>query len=83
MVNLFCYQAEIDPALRNTDPVGVLPGEQGQPALPLILHYLITPYAPDPLNASGTRLALSGGFWLPSEKASTISATSTIIMPFR
>lgn len=46
-VNVFLYQAEIDPALRNTDSISVLPGEQGQPALPLILHYLITPYAPD------------------------------------
>ncbi len=46
-VNVFLYQAEIDPALRNTDPHSTVPGEGGQPALPLILHYLITPYAPD------------------------------------
>jgi hypothetical protein len=46
-VNLFLYHTEIDGALRNTDPVGLQPGETGEPALPLILHYLLTPYAPD------------------------------------
>ncbi len=55
-VNVFLYQAEIDGALRNTDPVNVAPGERGQPALPLVLHYLITPYAPDADDVQAHRL---------------------------
>ncbi len=55
-VNVFLYQAEMDGALRNTDPVNVAPGESGQPALPLILHYLITPYAPDADDIQAHRL---------------------------
>jgi Pvc16 N-terminal domain len=55
-VNVFLYQAEIDGALRNTDPVNVAPGESGQPALPLILHYLITPYAPNADDIQAHRL---------------------------
>ena len=55
-VNVFLYQAAIDGALRNTDPVNVAPGESGQPALPLILHYLITPYAPDADDVVAHRL---------------------------
>ena len=55
-VNVFLYQAQIDPALRNTDPVSTVPGERGQPALPLILHYLITPYAPDADEIQAHRL---------------------------
>jgi Pvc16 N-terminal domain len=55
-VNVFLYQAEIDGALRNTDPVNAAPGESGQPALPLILHYLITPYAPDADDVQAHRL---------------------------
>lgn len=45
-VNLFLYQAEIDAALRNTPPTGLASGETGEPAMPLVLHYLLTPYAP-------------------------------------
>jgi hypothetical protein len=55
-VNVFLYQAEIDGALRNTDPVSIAPGESGQPTLPLILHYLITPYAPDADDVQAHRL---------------------------
>src|SRR5664279_6616224 len=55
-VNVFLYQAEIDGALRNTDPVNTAPGESGQPALPLVLHYLITPYAPDADDVLAHRL---------------------------
>jgi hypothetical protein len=55
-VNVFLYQAEIDGALRNTDPVNVAPGERGQPALPLVLRYLITPYAPDADEVQAHRL---------------------------
>jgi len=46
-VNVFLYRTQVDGALRNTDPTNLLPGEVGRPALPLILHYLLTPYAPD------------------------------------
>ncbi|RJO70866.1 DUF4255 domain-containing protein [Nocardia panacis] len=42
--NLFLYRTEVDAALRNADPLDLLPGESGDPALPLVLHYLITPY---------------------------------------
>src|SRR5262245_19729188 len=44
-VNLFLYQTSIDAALRNQDPPTVLPGETGYPGLPLVLHYMLTPYA--------------------------------------
>ncbi len=43
-VNLFLYRTEIAAGLRNEDPLDLTPGETGQPALPLALHYLITPY---------------------------------------
>ncbi|GAA0316902.1 DUF4255 domain-containing protein [Streptomyces polychromogenes] len=46
-VNLFLYQTEIAPALRNDPPPGLAPGESGEPALPLVLRYLLTPFAPD------------------------------------
>ena len=46
-VNLFLYQAEVIPALRNEPPADVNPGETGEPALPLVLRYLMTPFAPD------------------------------------
>jgi hypothetical protein len=45
-VNLFLYQTTTDAAWRNHDlPGQVRPGEQGQPPLPLVLHYLVTAYA--------------------------------------
>jgi hypothetical protein len=46
-VNLFLYQTGIAPELRNDPPVGLLPGELAEPALPLVLRYLLTPFAPD------------------------------------
>lgn len=55
-VNVFLYQTAIDGALRNTPPVNVAPAETGRPALPLILHYLITPYAPDADDVQAHRL---------------------------
>lgn len=55
-VNVFLYQAEMDGALRNVAPVTIAPGESGQPALPLILHYLITPYAPNADDIQAHRL---------------------------
>jgi hypothetical protein len=46
-INVFLYRTEVDGSLRNTDPPATTPGEIGHPALPLVLHYLLTPYAPD------------------------------------
>ena len=43
-VNLFLYRTEIASGLRNEDPPDLRPGETANPPLPLILHYLITPY---------------------------------------
>jgi hypothetical protein len=43
-LNLFMYRTSIDPALRNQEPPGLRGGETGQPALPLILSYLLTAY---------------------------------------
>ncbi|RZQ59321.1 DUF4255 domain-containing protein [Amycolatopsis suaedae] len=46
-VNLFLYQVEVEGSLRNTDRLDVLPGETGEPPLPLVLRYLVTPYLGD------------------------------------
>jgi hypothetical protein len=43
-INLFLYRTSIDAAWRNQDPPGIRPGEAGQPALPLVLSYLMTAY---------------------------------------
>lgn len=44
-VNLFLYQANVNPALRNTNlPHEVKAGESGSPALALDLYYLLTAY---------------------------------------
>lgn len=45
-LNLFLYRTAVDAAWRNTDPLGTHPGETRHPALPLVLHYLFTGYAP-------------------------------------
>lgn len=45
-VNLFLYQTSVAPERRNEPPPGLLPGESGEPALPLVLRYLLTPFAP-------------------------------------
>lgn len=73
LINVFLYQAEIDGALRNTDPVNVAPGESGQPGLPLILHYLITPYAPDADDVQAHRLL--GGALQALHSHSRLTAT--------
>ncbi|MFJ3880184.1 DUF4255 domain-containing protein [Streptomyces sp. NPDC090077] len=46
-VNLFLYQTGTAPELRNEPPPQLLPGESAEPALPLVLRYLLTPYVPD------------------------------------
>ncbi|MEO6703149.1 MAG: DUF4255 domain-containing protein [Jatrophihabitantaceae bacterium] len=55
-VNLFLYRTAIDPAWRNQDPVGVRPGELAEPALPLILSYLVTAYGQDDDDVLSHRL---------------------------
>ena len=55
-VNLFLYRTAIDPAWRNQDPVNVRPGESGEPALPLILSYLVTAYGQDDDDVLSHRL---------------------------
>jgi hypothetical protein len=55
-VNLFLYRTEIDQALRNEDPPGVTPGETAQPSLPLVLHYLMTPYVQGSKDLDAHRL---------------------------
>ena len=64
-VNLFLYQLQIDAALRNTDPTNVAPGETGQPGLPLILQYLLTPYASDDDDVKAHRLLGASSRALP------------------
>ncbi|HZF91066.1 DUF4255 domain-containing protein [Streptomyces sp.] len=46
-LNVFLYRTAVDGAWRNADPVGTHPGETRHPALPLVLHYLLTGYAAD------------------------------------
>ncbi|MEW2035005.1 DUF4255 domain-containing protein [Streptomyces roseifaciens] len=46
-LNVFLYRMTIDGTWRNVDPPGVRPGETGRPALPVVLHYLLTPYTND------------------------------------
>jgi Pvc16 N-terminal domain len=56
-LNLFLYHAGIDGAWRNMDMPGrVLPGESGNPPLPLNLYYLITAYGEDTDDNAGHRL---------------------------
>lgn len=55
-VNLFLYQTAIAGSWRNEPfPVG-LPGETDFPPLPLVLHYLVTPYVRDSDELIGHRL---------------------------
>ncbi|MEU5977584.1 DUF4255 domain-containing protein [Streptomyces sp. NPDC047315] len=46
VLNLFLHRTAIDPAWRNADPDGAHPGESRHPALPLVLHYLLTAHSP-------------------------------------
>ncbi|MGH3796778.1 MAG: DUF4255 domain-containing protein [Pseudonocardiaceae bacterium] len=55
-VNLFLYQTDVDGALRNEDAPDRLPGETGDPPLPLVLHYLLTPYVRDGKDIDAHRL---------------------------
>lgn len=55
-VNLFLYQTDVDGSLRNEDGPDRLPGETGDPPLPLVLHYLLTPYVRDGKDIDAHRL---------------------------
>ncbi|PXX60824.1 uncharacterized protein DUF4255 [Nocardia tenerifensis] len=50
-LNLFLYNTPMSAAFRNSDPMGLRPGESGSPPLPLMLHYLITAYGADEASA--------------------------------
>ncbi|MFE2124240.1 DUF4255 domain-containing protein [Rhodococcus aetherivorans] len=43
-LNLFLFATPLAAAWRNSDPIGLRPGETGQSPLPLVLHYLVTAY---------------------------------------
>lgn len=55
-VTLFLYEIDTDPALRNEDPSGLRPGEHGDPALPLVLHYLLTAFVPGGHDVTAHRM---------------------------
>jgi hypothetical protein len=50
-LNLFLFSTALAAAWRNSDPVGLAPGETGPAPLPLVLHYLVTAYATDEAGA--------------------------------
>lgn len=56
-LNVFLYSIGISPSWRNSDPLGVAPGETGPSPLPLVLRYLVTAYAANEVKAH----ALLGG----------------------
>jgi hypothetical protein len=56
VVNLFLYQTAIAGSWRNEPFPAGLPGETDFPPLPLILHYLITPYVRDADELTSHRL---------------------------
>ncbi len=51
-LNIFLYRTSIDGGWLNADPEGMRPGETRRPMLPLVLHYLVTPYANGDAGAS-------------------------------
>lgn len=55
-VNLFLYQTSIAGSWRNEPFPAGLPGETDFPPLPLVLHYLVTPYVRDADELIGHRL---------------------------
>lgn len=60
-VNLFLYQANVNPALRNMDlPHEIKAGESGNPALALDLYYLVTAYGESEEETDSTTHKLLG-----------------------
>jgi hypothetical protein len=47
LVNLFLFQTDVDGSLGNEDRLDLAPGETGDQPLPLVLHYLLTPFVRD------------------------------------
>ncbi|HEV2777781.1 MAG TPA: DUF4255 domain-containing protein [Actinophytocola sp.] len=47
LVNLFLFRTDVDGALRNEDRLDLVAGEIGDQPLPLVLHYLLTPFVRD------------------------------------
>jgi len=80
-VNVFLYRTQVDAALRNTDPIATVPGELGRPALPLVLHYLLTPYAPDGNDLVAHRL-LGGALQALHSHARLSTADLADLAPF-
>lgn len=80
-VNLFLYRTQIDGSLRNTDPLSATAGEWGRPALPLVLHYLLTPYAPDGNDLLAHRL-LGGALQALHSHERLTSRDLAILAPF-
>jgi hypothetical protein len=54
--NLFLYRTEVAAGLRNEDPLDLTPGESANPPLPLVLHYLMTPYVQSGKDLDAHRL---------------------------
>jgi hypothetical protein len=80
-VNVLLYQAAVDPQLRNQPPLTVLPGETGDPALPLSLHYLITPYVEDGNDIAAHRM-LGGALRVLHEHPALTRAELAQIAPY-
>lgn len=80
-VNVLLYQASLDPQLRNQPPLSVLPGETGNPALPLTLHYLITPYVEDGDDIAAHRM-LGGALRVLHEHPALTRAELAQIAPY-
>ncbi|WP_433727435.1 DUF4255 domain-containing protein [Actinoplanes sp. CA-051413] len=80
-VNLFLYQVAVDGALRNEPTGDLLPGETGDPPLPLVLHYLLTAHVADgdDLQAHGI---LGGALRILHEHARLTRAELAQIAPY-
>jgi hypothetical protein len=59
LVNLYLYQADVDGSLRNEHRIDLAPGESGDQPLPLVLHYLITPFVRHDPDLEAHRLLAS------------------------
>jgi hypothetical protein len=57
-LNVFLYRTSIDGGWLNADPDGMRPGETRRPMLPLVLHYLVTPYVSGDAGACAADLIL-------------------------
>jgi hypothetical protein len=81
MVNLFLFEAVVEGSLRNEPPFDLAPGETGQPALPLVLHYLVTPYVKDGNDVEAHRM-LGGAVRILHEHSWLTRADLAAIAPY-